>query len=420
MSLTSEEGFIKVEAKQISQTPAILRTAFLQKLSDLGLSDLDADLISENLLSPCQIYLPLRVKNEIENFIFNLFSIRKSPEYLHYFQQEITQKDLRDPGNNSILMSYDFHLNLELKPKLIEVNTNASFLALGSVMNEVFDHLSPQDLSSESAASFHVQDLCKNIYSDIESEFQLFDSPQKKSLKKIAIIDEQPQSQRLFAEFLLYKKIFEDHGWETEITDFSNLDLEKTDFVYNRYTDFYFREERSAKLRSAFLSKETCFSPNPFEYFLLADKERNRDWFREDFLNALNSEQKMNWQKFVVPHLLEVQLLNKSSAEAIWSKRKNLFFKPQSSFGSKQAFKGASISRTAFEKIIDTESVAQEFSPPFEVELKTLEGEQQKFKFDLRCFAYQGKLEMTVARLYQGQTTNLRTPYGGFAPVKFI
>jgi hypothetical protein len=36
---------------------------------------------------------------------------------------------------------------------------------------------------------------------------------------------------------------------------------------------------------------------------------------------------------------------------------------------------------------------------------------------DLRCYAYLGQALLFAARLYQGQTTNFRTPGGGFAPV---
>ncbi len=38
-------------------------------------------------------------------------------------------------------------------------------------------------------------------------------------------------------------------------------------------------------------------------------------------------------------------------------------------------------------------------------------------KFDLRAYAYAGQVLWVAARLYQGQTTNFRTPGGGFAPV---
>ena len=38
-------------------------------------------------------------------------------------------------------------------------------------------------------------------------------------------------------------------------------------------------------------------------------------------------------------------------------------------------------------------------------------------KFDLRAYAYDGAVQWVAARMYQGQTTNFRTPGGGFAPV---
>ena len=41
----------------------------------------------------------------------------------------------------------------------------------------------------------------------------------------------------------------------------------------------------------------------------------------------------------------------------------------------------------------------------------------QALKFDIRTYAYDGQVQWTAARMYQGQTTNFRTPGGGFAPV---
>ena len=61
--------------------------------------------------------------------------------------------------------------------------------------------------------------------------------------------------------------------------------------------------------------------------------------------------------------------------------------------------------------------IAQDYVVPSEIEV-TIQNTPQKFKYDLRCYAYDGKLQLIMARLYQGQTTNLQTPGGGFAIVK--
>ena len=38
-------------------------------------------------------------------------------------------------------------------------------------------------------------------------------------------------------------------------------------------------------------------------------------------------------------------------------------------------------------------------------------------KLDVRCYVYAGRIQLVAARLYRGQTTNFRTPNGGFATV---
>ena len=44
-------------------------------------------------------------------------------------------------------------------------------------------------------------------------------------------------------------------------------------------------------------------------------------------------------------------------------------------------------------------------------------GASVDLKMDLRNYVYRGEVQLVTARLYQGQTTNFRTPGGGFAPV---
>lgn len=44
-------------------------------------------------------------------------------------------------------------------------------------------------------------------------------------------------------------------------------------------------------------------------------------------------------------------------------------------------------------------------------------GASEPLKFDVRNYVYEDAVQWVAARLYQGQTTNFRTPGGGFAPV---
>jgi hypothetical protein len=302
-------------------------------------------------------------------------------------------------------MSYDFHVTEENKLKLIEVNTNASFLALGYEMYKSRQFPLPvKDFSLE------------EIRKDVETEIKLCGKIAKSPLT-VAIIDEEPEKQRLFIEFLVYQELFKQWGWDSKITDYRKIEPATTDFIYNRYTDFFLSNSESQQLKKAFLDKQSCFSPNPYEYFLLADKQRMIDWSLSENLTRWNvSAEDQAIIQSVVPFSLSLETHNK---EDIWAKRKTFFIKPKRAFGSKQSYKGASISRKIFDELAGHEFIAQEFVAPSEQIFKTPEGEQS-FKFDLRCLAYQGRLQLIVARLYQGQVTNLRTPHGGFACIEFF
>ena len=397
-----------MKALTTSLSPSELRSKFIEALSKEGLKDIDFSLISENLLSPAQLVIPRSVLDQIQSFISEIFNLRRSQNYFDFFEKKLHQRGLTDPRNFGIVMSYDFHLDADLQPKLIEINTNASFLALGKVMFDVHEELRAPEALRWDHFSW------KDIIADIQTEWDLRGIARR--LENIKIVDDNPSSQKLYLEFLLYKLILESRAWNVEIADIRDGSINSADFIYNRHTDFYFDNPESSHLKEAFRNESVCVSPNPFEYFLLADKERLIDWKSPEFFSALTSSQKKTWKEKIDPLLLQVYPVSRENADFLWNRRKNLFFKPRASFGSKQAYKGASISRSAFEQFFTSPSIAQEFCPPCEVDLLINE-KTETFKFDLRCYAYQGKLELALARIYQGQTTNLRTPFGGFAPI---
>ncbi len=100
----------------------------------------------------------------------------------------------------------------------------------------------------------------------------------------------------------------------------------------------------------------------------------------------------------------------------MWAERKNWFFKPAAGFGSRAAYRGDKLTRRVFEEILQGPYIAQEIVPPSEHPVE-VNGERQNLKADFRCYVYAGQVLCVAARLYQGQTTNFRTPGGGFAPV---
>lgn len=379
----------------------------LEKPSYANNASVDVEnLVSENMISEFTVQLPLVVLEKIQKIVKSFYKLRNSSDYqkkLFDLQQELKLKDCH---HHSVMMSYDFHITEGNEPRLIEINTNAAFHILGLEMYEAL-HIK-QEWTQFTTGSF------KNMILNEVKEAGIKHSPQE---LKVAIFDETPEQQRLFIEFLVYQQLFESFGWQADILDVPQLSTNSSyEFIYNRHTDFYFKTEQTKVLRELSFSGTSCVSPHPFEYLLLADKERMILWNSPQFYEELGLDQDAsNTLRKTVPLCYNLSSLN---AEEIWQQRKKLFIKPMRAFGSKQSYRGSSVSKKIFDQLVDQDMVAQEFLPAPEIIRDTPTG-PQSFKYDLRCYVYKDELQSIVARVYQGQVTNLRTPLGGFAPVIF-
>lgn len=98
----------------------------------------------------------------------------------------------------------------------------------------------------------------------------------------------------------------------------------------------------------------------------------------------------------------------------MWAARRHLFLKPAAGLGSKAAYRGYKRTRRVWDEMTGANYVAQELVIPSE---RRADVQSPPFKVDIRCYAHRGKVPLYAARIYQGQTTNFRTPGGGFSPV---
>ncbi len=363
------------------------------------------------------------LESYVSPFLFSSFSVELEPEILSQaqgivsgfaelrnnsrYQRHVATKNPAagfDPGCHSILMSYDFHLDPKDGLRLIEINTNASFLALGDLMYEAWEIPRP--------FGFDITQLQNDVLDTLK------DFSKKDVVPRLTIIDDDPKTQKLYIEFLVYQALFESWGWTSRIADYREITDSDCvqNFVYNRYTDFTLEDPSSTILAKAYREKKFCISPHPFDYVLLADKDRFIDLQDAEFLKSLGlSEVSKN---AILGTVLKSKTLTEENSEEIWSEKKKWFFKPKNAFGAKQTYRGSSLTKGLFQQIKSQNFLAQEFAQAPERNFKTPEG-NMPFKFDLRVYAYKDKAEFIVARIYQGQVTNLRTPYGGFSPVIF-
>lgn len=307
-----------------------------------------------------------------------------------------------------VFMGYDFHLTAD-GPKLIEINTNAGGGLLNAYLLAAHGH-------GEAAA--RVRDAFVAMFRE-EWRLERGEAP----LQRIAIVDEAPAGQFLAPEFELFRDLFEAYGIAAVIADPGDLardgdrlvhDGHAVDLIYNRLTDFALDSAVDRDIRAVFEAGGVVLTPHPPAHALYADKRNLMLLSDGDALRALGvPEGAVATLLAGVPRTVAV---TPEEGESFWSGRKRWFFKPPAGFGSRAAYRGDKLTRRVFEEILHGGYIAQEIAPPSEHDIPVA-GAMQRMRADFRCYVYAGSIQLVAARLYQGQTTNFRTPGGGFAPV---
>ena len=325
-----------------------------------------------------------------------------------------------DPGGaKGVFFGYDFHVT-DNSFGLIEINTNAGGAMLNAVLaraQRACCAAAGGPLPPPAAADAFE----KKIVAMFRNEWTL--SGQERPLRSIAIVDENPEQQYLYPEFLLFQRLFQRHGLQAVIAGPTEFTLRDgvlwhgdlvIDIVYNRLTDFSLAEPTSRALREAYLANAMVLTPHPQAHALYADK-RNLALFSDAAeLQALGVPQAT--QDVLLGGIPHTEIVDPQHAERLWRERRHLFFKPFAGFGGRAAYRGDKLTQRVWQEILDDGYVAQALVVPG-ARAVTREESAQPMKFDLRDYAYDGEVQWVAARLYQGQTTNFRTPGGGFAPV---
>jgi len=323
------------------------------------------------------------------------------------------------PGARGVFFGYDFHVT-KAGMGLIEINTNAGGAMLNALLARA-QRACCAAIADQLPAAATAEAFESGIVAMFRSEWTL--SGRSGPLRSIAIVDEQPEAQYLYPEFLLFKQLFEANGLRAVIAAPDQLRLhdgvlycgsEAIDLVYNRLTDFYFEADDSAVLREAHLQDAAVVTPHPRAHALYADKRNLALLTDPDQLRRLGVPDPT--QALLLEHIPRTEIVTAANAERLWSARRQLFFKPFAGFGSRAAYRGDKLTQRVWQQIIAGGYIAQALVAPGE---RILSGQDstQALKFDLRDYVYAGQVQWIAARLYQGQTTNFRTPGGGFAPV---
>lgn len=410
---------VPVTAEQLNRScfclavePIAVRNQLDQMLEAIGpTARLTAD--HSNLFSALPFFVPKRTLGRMVEAVRALTAVAATRRYAEAalaWAPEIAQ---RDPGSPGGILGFDFHLS-EDGPRLIEINTNPGGLLLNALLAKAQQACLP-DLSVPSDGIGAETSAVSTLIAEWRAQREIA------SEDIVAIVDEAPEGQFLYAEFALFKRLLESQGIRTAICDPGDLRLvegglrlgaHRVGLVYNRLTDFSFAGSGLTALRRAYVDGVVAVSPHPRAHAIWADKRNLSLLSNPAFLADTGlSADAQGLIADVVPTTVRISDDNR---QALWNDRRNWFFKPAAGFGSRASYRGDKLTQKTWTQMAQQEYVAQALVRPSE---RHQAGEASPLKVDVRCYAYRGDVILFAARLYQGQTTNFRTPGGGFAPV---
>jgi hypothetical protein len=403
-------------------SPDLLREQLERDPSLAGLTQSLAQ-TRPHLFSSTVVFLSSQVGQRMADMVAAIERVMALPAYQAQALARAPAIAQRAVPPLGVFMGYDFHLGPQ-GPQLIEINTNAG----GALLNAALAHAQHACCAAMDWA-FPVKQMSRAamdqaIFDMFVAEWRLQRGDARWA--SLVIVDDEPEAQYLAPEFALFKQLFEQHGVTASIADPATLDWRDgqlwhqgraVDMVYNRLTDFYLSEPAHQALRSAFEADAVVLTPHPRAHALHADK-RNLIVLSDDALLAswgVSPEDRALLSQGV-PH---TQLVTAARADELWAQRRRLFFKPVGGYAGKAAYRGDKLTRGVWADILAGDFVAQALVPPSQ-RVAQVDGDLKDLKFDVRAYTYSGQVQLMAARMYAGQTTNFRTPGGGFAPVLLL
>jgi len=395
-----------------------LRELLIQQGDDGCLYDM---IVNERpyLLAKFRVFVSEKCLQKQRDIIEAIETVIAMPAYQEYVLAYAPEVAHYQPLAQGVFFGYDFHLEGE-EPKLIEINSNAGGALINALLVRSQLQASEQSLVIESCSATLEQTFVNMFLEEWQAERGT------QTLQVLALVDENPASQYMRPEFLLFKKLFEQHAIQTIICDPAELTYhdralwhgrQRIDLVYNRLTDFALDAPSQQALLTAYLAAAVVVTPHPRAHALYADKRNLVVLTDEAELIKLGVETKT--RALLLAGIAHTKQVKPKDADVLWATRKQLFFKPAKGYGSKATYRGDKLTKRVFSEILSANYVAQTLVQPSQLMVE-IDHELVEFKLDLRHYVYKGHSQLISARLYQGQTTNFRTPGGGFALVSII
>lgn len=410
------EAALNESCRCVTLDDALLNAALAKEGATFGAEQLVAS--HPNLFSRVAVFVSDETRRAMQGVIDAVERVVELPAYRALALAAAHPHARVVSAARGAFLGFDFHLS-DAGPQLIEINTNPGGGLLNAVLRQaqraccepIADALG---VSNDERAAARFLAMFKAEHERARPGV---------ALKRVAIVDDDPTGQFLYPELVLFQRLFEAAGIEALICDARELEVREgalcwqgqaIDLVYNRATDFDLAEPEHAALARAYVEQLAVVTPHPHAYALYADKQRLITLSDAAKLRELGASAED--AALLARHVPQTVRVTEAERERFWAERKQWFFKPEQGYGGKAAYRGDKLTKGTFARLLAERYVAQRIVPP-SARVLAVDGEDRALKLDVRCFAYEGYVQLICARLYEGQTTNFRTTGGGFAPV---
>ncbi|MEO9227547.1 MAG: hypothetical protein ABI216_01160 [Devosia sp.] len=229
-----------------------------------------------NLFSNVPVFIATSALADMRRVVAAIEAATRLPNYRRTVLDWAPEISRPDHGPIGALMGYDFHLEGDVA-RLIEVNTNAG----GAFLNAMLARAQRACcLEVEQNFDLHsTEGFDASVLRMFQNEWRL--QRGTGALKRIAIVDDQPQEQYLYPEFILARQSLAKAGLHVIIAGPNELAYKggqllgggsAIDLVYNRLVDFSLALPEHEALRAAYVDGAVVVTPNPHNHALFADK----------------------------------------------------------------------------------------------------------------------------------------------------
>lgn len=436
---------LNLDCQCVSLDSALLRKELGHTPEGAALLDMIAH-DRPHLFAGSTVFVSVRNLERMAALITAIETVVALPGYIDHVLASAPEAAKHVPKARGVFLGYDFHLptHAEGWPQLIEINTNAGGGLLNALLARA--HRACCENVGVALPGLVEGDDPEQLFMEMFRAEWRAERGENAVLRHIAIVDDAPEQQYLYPEFLLFRRLFERHGIKASIADPRDLTWrdnalwlagQRVDLVYNRLTDFALDAPENAALRAAWLAqggkveagaesaaevetdRGTVITPHPYAHAVYADKRNLVALCDDAALRTWGVSAEV--RATLAAGIPRTERVEAARANDLWARRRQLFFKPAGGYGARAAYRGDKLTRRVFDEILSGEVayVAQALAPPSFRQVHVA-GDAAPLKLDLRNYVYDGRVQLVAARLWQGQTTNFRTPGGGFAPVMTV